>query len=498
MTQLIRSVGALAPEAVLDLPGARRHCARVSADLRTGMTCVWLFPDVEVESGRADLAVETVAHGLDDVVDAPAERRGARPALRAALPEAHDLWSPPGSGGAGDGGTSEASFDVDDGFGDWSPSGARVGDAFRAASYPPAPGFVVGVPALDSPDADVTARLARSLGIDGDLVSGLVADPDGRAPVLVVRAWSEGDPWAVSRLIRRFQAAVKESGLKPDRRPRLLVASRPQDLEADGVGLLDTTVSRTHWWWSVWSHLDTATVVAAAVPHTNSGRVGDHMTPGKFIRHALHCETLVQSAGPDLALAVRLAEVWNGSLKDLPDALRECCPARVGQAVQGRLAAGAAYAPLPAHDLREAWSAGLVDSWEGQIRRSPRSGAELHRGPELDKLVWQAQNRVLLPLIDDARLSFVEMLPRIATRGTTRLVECYVRQSLRSANGSASDLTSMELGELYDAAVHRDIALTDDQFRRLRTLRRARNKLAHRTPVDDTLLRDLLDALSPL
>lgn len=56
----------------------------------------------------------------------------------------------------------------------------------------------------------------------------------------------------------------------------------------------------------------------------------------------------------------------------------------------------------------------------------------------------------------------------------------------------------MELGELYDATVHRDIVLTDDQFRRLRILRRACNKLAHRTPLDDTLLRDLPDALSPL
>jgi hypothetical protein len=173
-----------------------------------------------------------------------------------------------------------------------------------------------------------------------------------------------------------------------------------------------------------------------------------------------------------------------------------CCTDPTAHGAYGRATSGAAYAQLPEQGLREAWSAGLVDSWEGQIRRSPRSGVATHDGSELDKLVWQAQNRVLLPLIDEVRLGFIELLPRIAVRGIARLVDTYVRQSLRGANGSAADLASMELGELYDAAVHRDIDLTEVQFRQLRTLRRARNKLAHRTPLDDVLLQDLLAALS--
>ncbi|MFI5727430.1 hypothetical protein [Streptomyces cyaneofuscatus] len=504
MTELIGPAGALTTEVVLQLPGARRHCARVLADLRAGLTCVWLFPDAEVESGRADRAVDVVIHGLDDSVEVPRQETRPYAVPETAAPaaqeprEEHGAEGAPGLGGAG------SAFDIDDGFGDWDPfgltgrSGGTGSSGFSGGSgsfevrssgaAPPRP--------AEGPEAEVAVRLAETLNLHGELVSELVTHADRRTPVLVVRAWAEADPLAVSRLVRRFQAVVKEAGLKPGDRPRLLVAARLQDLEADTVGLLDRTVSRPHWWWGVWGHLDTATVVADAVPSVGGGHAHDRMTPGKLIRHALRCETVVQVAGPDMGLAVLLADTWNGKAKDLAPALRECCSDPAVEGVHGPATSGAAYAQLPEQGLREAWSAGLVESWEGQIRHSPRAGVAAHGGPELDKLVWQAQNRVLLPLIDDARLGFIELLPRIAVRGTARLVETYVRQSLRGANGSAADLASMELGELYAAAVHRDIELTGAQFRQLRTLRLARNKLAHRAPLDDALLLDLLDALS--
>ncbi|MEV3990433.1 hypothetical protein AB0J57_16155 [Streptomyces sp. NPDC049837] len=494
MTELIGPACALSPDVVLHLPGARRHCARVLADLRAGLTCVWLFPDAEVESDRADRAVEAVIHRLDDVVDVPRKETRSRTEPRTAAPDARDPWDAFAIEGASVARSSDDAFDIDDGFGDWDP----FGPSGRANGSGPSAARPFGAAAAqysDGPDTDVAVRIADSLNLHGDLVSELVTDPDRRAPVLVVRAWTE-DPTAVSRLIRRFQAAVKEAGLKPGDRPRLLVPSRLQDLEADTVGLLDGTVSRSHWWWGVWGHLDTATVVADAIPLGGVGHAHDRMTPGKLVRHALRCETVVQVAGPDLGLAVKLADIWSGKLNDLAPALRECCAEPEAQGAHTRATSGAAYAPLPEQGLREAWSAGLVDRWEGQVRRSPRSGVATHGGPELDKLVWQAQNRVLLPLIDDARLGFIELLPRIAVRGVARLVDTYVRQSLRGANGSAADLASMELGELYDAAVHRDIDLTEVQFRRLRTLRLVRNKLAHRTPLDDALLQDLLDALA--
>ncbi|MEK2494830.1 hypothetical protein WN990_35325 [Kitasatospora purpeofusca] len=462
------------------------------ADLRAGLTCVWLFPDAEVASRRADRAVDEVIHDLDDVVDVPGKETAPRLAPVAALPEARGSREPLGTGGRPAGHRFEDAFDVDDGFGGWDPFGVFGSGGFQPSEVPtPAP--TVDGRLAEGPDADVTARLAHSLGSDGDLVAELVGNADGRALVLVIRAWTEADPHAVSRLLRRFQAAVKEAGLKPSDRPRLLVASRLQDLETDTIGLLDGTVSRPHWWWGVWNHLDTATVVADAIPHPGFGQAHNRMTPTKLIQHALRREIVVQTAGPDLGLAVELARAWNGTIGDLASALRGCCLVDDTEepGSQGRGTPGAAYAPLPENGLREAWSAGLVDSWEGQIRHTPRSG-----GAALDKLVWQAQNRVLLPLVDDARVGFVELLPRIAVRGVTRLVDTYVRQSLRGANGSSADLASMELGELYDAAVHRDITLTDEQFGRLRTLRRARNKLAHRTPIDDALLRDLLDALT--
>ncbi|MFE2104912.1 hypothetical protein ACFXAF_03405 [Kitasatospora sp. NPDC059463] len=510
MTEILDPAGVLSPEAVRHLPGARRHCAGVLADLRAGLSCVWLFPDAEVESDRADRAVAEVVHGLDDAVEVPGKETAHRPVPVGAAPEVRGFWEQPGGGGGAAVHGSEDALEIDDGFGGWDPFGVSGNGGFPGAGGPSLaaaadarfPGGRVGDggdgDGRDGGDGDIAARLARSLGLDGDLVAELTGAAERRTPVLVVRAWTEADPHAVSRLVRRFQAAVKEAGLRPGDRPRLLVASRLQDLEADTVGLLDGTVSRPHWWWGVWSHLDTATVVADAMPRAGFGQAHSRMTPTKLIRHALRRETVVQTAGPDLGLAVELGRVWSGRVGELASALHACrsVDAAVAQGSQGRGAPGAAYAPLPESGLREAWSAGLVDSWEGQVRHSPRSGGWPTGGPELDKLVWQAQNRILLPLIDDARLGFVEILPQIAVRGVTRLVDTYVRQSLREARGAAADPASMELGELYAAAVHRDIALTEEQFGRLRTLRRARNKLAHRTPLDDTLLQDLLEALS--
>jgi hypothetical protein len=476
--------GAMPPEEVVQLPGARRHCARIAADLEAGLTCLWLLPDAEVQARRADLAVDAVLHRFDDVVDVPGPRAQAGPdAAPVASPtRAVTGWSVPHM---------DDEFDLDDGFGDDEHFGAAVG-------HQVSPRTPTAAASSTGQDAGVADRLARSLGLVEDLVAEVVAAADGRTPVLVVRAWTEDDPSEVSRLLRRFQAAVKESGLKPEYRPRLLVAARLRDLEADMVGSLDQAVARQHWWWGVWSHLDTATVVADAVPQASTGHLHERMTAVKYVRRALRCETVVQVAGPDLALAVDLARAWNGDVKDLASALSECRDSDSEPTTgQGSWAAGAAYAPAPEAALRAAWAAGSTDSWEGRVRGSLRAWRSAVDSTEpLDKLVWQAQNRVLLPLMDDARLGFVELLPHVAVRGVDHLVRTYIRQSLRSGNGTSADLQSMEFGEIYDAAVHRDVKLTSHQFHKLGCLRSARNKLAHRTALDDVQLQDVLESLS--
>ncbi|MEV7175677.1 hypothetical protein [Kitasatospora sp. NPDC093679] len=166
----------------------------------TGAGCLWLLPGHEVERGRADPYLDRLLADLDDVVEVPGPGGGR--AARADGPAERadeELW--PGVDAFGDVG-----FDYADGLGGWTA---------------PAPAPPLGTPSL-------TERLAGQLGLVGDPVREFVDGADRRAPVVIVRAWREDDPVALSRLMRRLQAAVKNAGLPPARRPRLLVAARPE------------------------------------------------------------------------------------------------------------------------------------------------------------------------------------------------------------------------------------------------------------------------------
>ncbi|GAA1083277.1 hypothetical protein [Kitasatospora arboriphila] len=452
---------------LLRLPGPRRHLARVAADLASGLGCLWLLPGHEVERGRADLYLDRLLADLDDVVEVPGPGGGR--AARADGPAERadeELW--PGVDAFGDVG-----FDYDDGLGGWTAPAA------------PAPAPPLGTPSL-------TERLAGQLGLVGDPVEELVDGADLRAPVVIVRAWREDDPVALSRLMRRLQAAVKNAGLPPARRPRLLVAARPEDLAPDAPEALDPGLCAVHWWWSVWGRLDTATLVAEAEADGRSAH-GRH-TAGKRILAAVRHETVVEVCGPDLPLAARLTGRWNGRTDDLVPALTACRPA-AGAAPPPAANAAAAYAPSPEPSLRPAWQAGLLDSWEGQVRCSPVEWLAGADGRDrLDKLVWQAQNRVLLPLIDDARARLVALLPQAAARGARHLAATYVDRD--GGRGGPADLASMELGDIWTAVRRRDVRFGTAQYNRLSTLRTSRNKLAHRRPLTDRELGDLVDALT--
>lgn len=317
-------------------------------------------------------------------------------------------------------------------------------------------------------------------------------------PVVMVQAWCEPHPEETGRLLRQFAAAVKEAGLPPDRRTRLLVAARPSDLPDTFVDSVDTAFTTVQWWWGAVGRLDTAIVVDEARAVTTAPPRG----PGALrqrILDSLRAETVAEVSGPDLRLADALTRRWDGRLSGLANTIKDCadhCHPRCDEGTSPPRRQGVGLpetvADRPMSRLRPAWSTGAVDSWDGRLRFHPCQW--LGDDAMLRSLMWQAQNRVLLPLIDEARSVVASGLPAAAVHGAKHLA---ARYAPHEAPGTAvRRLAEMELGEIW-AAVHRgDVRMSRRDKDRLGTLRYARNCLAHRTPLSDDDLHRVCRALT--
>lgn len=260
----------------------------------------------------------------------------------------------------------------------------------------------------------------------------LVAPGRDRRPVVGIRAWTETEalgappgastnapPGApVERLFRSLAAAVKDAGLPPAERPRLLVVARLRDLPESlpdelRHGLGDTAV---HWWWGALGRLDTATAIAPVLDHApgTSGRDRHrHSDPlAERIRRAVRSETVVEVCGPDLELARLLALDWDGAQHTLGAALGRCLARSTGPVPADCPPLRRIGALLrPGAELRQAWARGAVVSWEGRLRAhvgawhpaAPAAPATGEAEDRLTALVSQAQQRVLTPWIEEAR-----------------------------------------------------------------------------------------------
>ncbi|MFF8694424.1 hypothetical protein ACF08W_19700 [Streptomyces sp. NPDC015144] len=377
-------------------------------------------------------------------------------------------------------------LDYDDGLSAF--SGARTRNAAipqtRAAPAPEVRRKERGLHSL----AD---RIVKELGdfasgVDGwhggteGLLDRLTVSPTdpGAARVIVVRGWQEPTPTAATDLLRRLSATVKAAGLPPGRRPRLLVLATstglpvelPEQIAREDVGV--------HWWWGALGRLDTATVVAMTRPRP-SGPAARHQ-----LFEAVAQATVVEVCGPFLDLAARLAVEWDGLPDGLPAHLLRLTtgpePGRIP--VPGPRTTEPTAAPLhPNASLRPEWDQGTLDRWDGRLRRRPDSGTEHEHS--VRTRIWLAQNHALLPLLDEAREQFTEVIKVRSRIRRTELVALYGPQA------------EMELGAMWRAHLQGHVRLSQPEADRLRTLRASRNKLAHRTALDNTALEALVHVL---
>ncbi|MFD7573964.1 hypothetical protein ACFV6U_26165 [Streptomyces sp. NPDC059810] len=499
-----------------DLPGVRAQLRGVASDLAAGRNCLWLVTDAMVESGLADELYRGALFGSPVRVDvrAPAFPRAHEPESDREAAEDDSRWSD---------GDELPYLDLpDDGFDldlGWSLEGRPP--------LVPEPRKETTGPRRDP--HGLLARLAAELGVDADeAVATLVAPGRDRRPVVGIRGWTEPDDHdsgpgqgtgggtrtrggAVERLFRLLAAAVKDAGLPPGERPRLLVVARLRDLPErlpDELrrGLGDTAV---HWWWGALGRLDTATAVAPILDHgpDTSGRDRDPLA--ERIRRAVRSETVVEICGPDLELARLLALEWDGAQHTLGTALGRCLattPAPVPSDCPPLRRIGALL--RPGAELRQAWAAGAVVSWEGRLRAhvgvwhpaAPPVGPPPPDGDvraRLTALVSQAQQRVLAPWIEEARQRLAVRALGHLHRPVATLVADYAdRPPAYLAGDPERAFLELQVGELLRAHASGALALPPRDAGLLRLLVTTRNVLAHRSVLYDRTLDELCAELS--
>ncbi|MEU9035832.1 hypothetical protein AB0D45_13160 [Streptomyces sp. NPDC048352] len=387
----------------------------------------------------------------------------------------------------------------DDGFDLGWPTPSHAGGGLRET------------PSDSGPASSLLTRIGKELSVEADrALPHLVADEHARRLVVGIRAWAEGDTsvgrgGGIQRLFHALAAAVKEAGLPPSERPLLFVVARLRDLPAalpDELGL-DGANTSVRWWWGTVGRSDIMVSITSRTSGTRALVRRDSDALRDRIVRAVRAETVVEVAGPDVALAQRLADVWDGADHTLLDALGSALADGPGPAAEdwprGLTQTGARRKPDVR--LREAWATGAVAAWEGRLRMHPSAW---HAGPRgqararLDALVSQAQQRVVLPWIEDARA-------RLATRAMahlTRPVEAVVFDPrVRPPQGYLRDhpeqaFLEWEVGRLLSAHIEGTLALPIEDAGLLRLLVSSRNTLAHRGVLRDVRLRELCGELS--
>ncbi|KOX35579.1 MULTISPECIES: hypothetical protein [unclassified Streptomyces] len=496
------------------LPGPRRHLDRLEQDLRAGLNCVWYFPDTVVESGRADFFLRELMGRLEESVPVPGSIASAEDGARAAGSGTIPFPAQRSAGATPDGPPARDPFDPwheeDDGFDTDDPYGALLGSA-ATASAPVVPGAGIFVPQNTASPMSLIDRLAKELGVTDAPLNELLRrahrcregypadDPDdeddGSAPdsppTVVVRGWEEHSAEEIGQLFRAAHAAFREAGLSAERRPRFLFAARVRDLPSKvfGVGLGPSDVT-VHWWWRVWTRLDSEVLLAwrPRPPATAAQALLDRVTDA----------VVAEVCGPDVDRALVLREVWKGGdVESLRRALAATLPdpgKDPGRNWSRRMST--AHASLPSAEIRDAWETGSVDSWDGRVRPVLAHHLLDPDSNELHILVCHAQNRVLLPLIEEARISLTEVVPGLLRRG---IALDYFRDQARSDYQvrnrlPAAPLAELEIGDLSRAA--RLLVLSTDQQDRLRTLSKARNHLSHLQPLGQEKLVAVTKALT--
>jgi len=217
------------------------------------------------------------------------------------------------------------------------------------------------------------------------------------------------------------------------------------------------------WYWDRVARWDVAALLASQTSwHRVSGVLGE-----------VRLETIIEIARWDFILALDIAHEWTHDEFELSVILDRHAANVPASTVVRRTA----QKEPPELNLT-AWDQGLVEAWHGEPGYKPATLPSTDR--RLERLLWSAQARVLLPWIEIRRVS-IERL--VLEKLGSRRMESAVRELATSYPGAEDDSTVVEIALLARIIAVR-LGNAEPRLRTTaRVLRDARNKLAHLTPL---------------
>jgi len=332
-------------------------------------------------------------------------------------------------------------------------------DEFARQSVPTRRIYGVGA------DLSVLDTFSQALIFDNPpaTVAELLGHPEVASTVAVVVA-RDLDTTAQGGLPGFLERVELESHARTGQAQRLSVIAilaRGQ-LPAFRGGASSDIAMTSIWWWSRIARWDVAAHIAdLAGPVLLHGVVAD-----------VRAESIVEIARWDLDLAEHLVTTWDGEPGHLSSLLKEWRSVSPPDLNGGH---GEAEGLQPPRPVLSSWDQRIIEGWHDQVSVATCS---LAAEPEkLNRLVWAAQARVLLPWIEERRSALHIRVTEII--GAPRLGA--ILREWFDPPIAADGL--VEIGAL-DTVVRRVLGSRHGDVRDAsRWLREARNRLAHMRPL---------------
>jgi hypothetical protein len=291
-------------------------------------------------------------------------------------------------------------------------------------------------------------------------------------------------------------SGVMQSRVSSGQRPAALWAivklERDDNLPASEVWL------NVHWWWAVPTALEIRQLC-----RSEDGLGSASLSPLSAWREAL----IPEIAGNDLLLIDTLWDVIQEDKQSIYDRLLSCASGRgwsqrqlqswkVPDYLRRRRNNTRSFAHELAREERILWMSGIVSQIpERGLQVSSVALAVLGAWDSLDHRLWRGQAALLLPMIDELRLSICERLTR--KYGPNWPWQWWEPAAAEEKDDVRANPLSTQLGHLENLIRNcTDLREEKGQLTAISTARHIRNQLAHYTPVTYTAYANLVSFLS--
>jgi hypothetical protein len=298
-------------------------------------------------------------------------------------------------------------------------------------------------------------------------------DTFGRVAVLLATELPEDQQEELPDLLRRLE--VESRSVPTSERLTLVTVGHRGHLPQFPGGESSDVNLATVWWWNRVARWDVAAHISHSLPRTSESRV----------LADVRAETIVEIARWDLDLAEHLAASWNGD----PSAIPECLSPDVPSACDPPESLHSC-GRHPGNGVVELWDAGHLDGWHDV--HDPNARVLTGSTARLDRLIWAAQARILMPWIEERRAALhSRTVVALGEQSFQNAVETF---STKQYNASGI----VEIGDLK-AIINARIGKTDPWLRSAaHRLHAARNALAHLEPLPFAELTELAAACEAL